>query len=403
MTSIKTANAWRFLIPIFLVSALFFSCKEEPGLVGASIIESEESFRSDTVFVDEISQETFTAYTGRLQRVAMGAYNDPIFGDVTITTLIKPALFDAVGVDSLSEGATMSLRFSFDSLRVWGDSTAPTQFNIYEVLDESDWRGVSYLYDDQIQFDPTPLATFTRTEEDTVIVPMPQTWADDYRELYNAPDNSKDSIFVFNYRGLVVEPQNGSSKVQYIDLLNTDLLIDNPGDTLDALAEVNIRDWAYQIDRQNQNIPADRLILNSENLILRSNFFEQLGPFSGSNIAKFELVLFEDTTAMESSLPVNHVRTDPLFLEVHQQFDLDQNFDITFGTQDSIGRYSEEFGTYTFNLTPYINRFLFGDGLNDDFLMSILERSGFITNSLIYDTSAGDAVRPRVIITSIEN
>ena len=399
MTKDRNVRIWRFLLPLLIVGSLF-ACNEEPGLVGESFVESTQEFRFDTLFIDNINEVNYNTYTGLLQFAAMGSYQDPLYGEIVARTLIKPDIREIPAITTISEAALLQLQLTFDDNNVWGDTTSTTEFNVYNVSEI--WRGGALLADDAIAYNSTDLvATFTRENQDTVTFDLPAEFLDEYRALYNSEETLKDSLFSFGFNGLLIEPVNATSKLAFLDATNSNLLVTNPSDT--GAVAINLRDYGYTLERSNDNIPADRLLIHSTNeSMLQNNFFSQLEPYNSSNIIKVELVLFQDTTTMDATIPFGHVRTQPLLLNSHQGLDLDPNYDFTFAISDSLGFVDIENNTYRFNLTAYANRYLFGDGNQEDFFFSILEQRGIISSTLLHNANSDASRRPIMIITTIE-
>ncbi len=397
---VRTARLPRLMLPLLLLLAIT-GCKEEPGVVGESFVESSQSFQFDTLFVNNLQPESSNAYTGRLQRIAVGNYTDPIFGDMITRALVKPIITDLIDLQAVFNTSEMELRLQFDTSQFWGDTTVTNQYNIYRV--ENLWRGIPWLSDDQVQFNEAELlATFDRRLEEIVTIPLPEDWVVEYAALYNADDVLKDSLFSFEFDGLVIEPVTDNGAIGYINIANTVFAVKNPLDT--AFVEIPLGDWAYSIERENAVTPNDRLMINTNNdVFIRGNFFDQLSGFEQSNIVKAELVLYRDTLTLQNNLPAGHVRPKPNFLLAHQNIDLDPIYEFSISGGDSLGRPDDVYEAYRFNLTAYVNRYLFGDGLDDDFYFTIFERTGVVRSELLHDSSTGDADRrPIVIITRIE-
>jgi hypothetical protein len=384
-----------------LVLLAIFGCREEPGVVGESFVDTSQSFQFDTVYVNNLQPESSNAYTGRLQRMAVGTYSDPLFGDMTTRALLKPIITDIINLEAVFPTSEMELRLQFETDQFWGDTTVTNQFNVYRV--ENLWRGIPWLSNDQVQFNEAELlATFDRRIEEFVRIPLPSDWVLEYADLYNADDVLKDSLFSFVFRGLVIEPVTDNGSIGFLNIANTVFSVKNPLDT--AFVDIPLGDWAYSIERENASIPNDRLAINTNNdVFIRGNFFNELNGFEQSNIVKAELVLYRDTLTLQNNLPAGHLRPKPNFLLSHQNIDLDPVYEFSISGGDSLGRPDDVYEAYRFNLTAYVNRYLFGDGLDDDFYFTIFERTGVVRSELLHDSSTDDATRrPILILTRIE-
>lgn len=373
--------------------------------MGTSIVQTSENFKFDTLQVGPLNQNSFSSYTGRLVTAATGSYNDPVFGQINTRTLIKPVITAQIGIDGVVNTSTIDLRMIFDPISVWGDTTVPTQYSIYRV--NNLWRGIPWQYDDQVLFDRVnPVASFQRSREDTVTVSMAADWVAEFGTFYNADEALKDSLFSLEFNGLVIVADDDatSNAISFLNIANTDFFITrDPNNPADEPVRFDIQDWAYTVERVNNPAPNERLIMNSTNDILFStDFTTELAQFNQSNIVNAEIVFYEDTLTLQNNLPAQHVRMEARALETHVGFGLDPDFDITFGTGDSLALRTAEDATYRFNVTAYVNAFLFGELDETEFFFSIVERSGLLSSTLLFNSNATDpAMRPKLIITTI--
>ena len=405
MKESRAAKPWQLFLTLAIVLTIY-SCKEESSIVGSSIVQTSENFQFDTLEVESFTPSGFRSFTGRLFNAATGSYNDQVYGQINTRTLVKPSITFDPGVEGIVNVSTINLRMTFDTLNVWGDSTQPTRYGIYRA--ESLWRGIAWKHDDQVVFNRTnPVATFERSREGTITVPLSDDWIAEFGTFYNAEEVLKDSLFSFEFNGLVIAPEDDatSNAISFLNIAETDFLITrDPNSPIDEETEFDIQDWAYEVERQNNPVPQDRLLLNSTNdVVFSSDFLSQLSQFSTSNIVNVDLVFYEDVETLSTNLPQDHVRIDANVLETHVGFGLDPNFDLTFGTSDSLGFRSGTANTFRFNITAYVNAFLFGEIDETEFFFSIVERSGLLSSTLLYNSNAANAaVRPKLIVTTLE-
>ncbi|MDZ7716342.1 MAG: hypothetical protein U5J95_09040 [Balneolaceae bacterium] len=169
----------KVLSGLFLTIFIFLSgigC-ENPGSVGRQIDDSNINVADTTIYIPSTSVDSVDTYSGLLDVFSSGIFDDPLFGRVEATSLLKPSLlaFDEV----IGPNAVMKLRLQYNSKRVYGDSTSQADFEIIE-LDEI-WRGKAWKYND---LPPLPdnsgmisntVASFSISNQDSIEVTL---WAE---------------------------------------------------------------------------------------------------------------------------------------------------------------------------------------------------------------------------------
>jgi len=124
--------------------------------------------------------------------------------------------------------------------------------------------------------------------------------------------------------------------------------------------------------------------------------------YFSKNILKAELVLYEDTEALNTTLGPDEARGRQPILESHFGTRLDKPFDFTFGTGDTLGRKREQENTFRFNITRYVNQFLFTEPESEEFYISINAEDGILSSTTIFGPTAEEAKRPKILLTIIE-
>ncbi|MGF1669624.1 MAG: DUF4270 family protein, partial [Balneolaceae bacterium] len=125
-------------------------CKEDPGQVGSRFIDPDANVSTKTIDLDDAEVISDPTYSGNIRNMAIGSYNDPLFGMIETVGYLRPSISRQV-IDSINtETDTMEIRFIFSN-QVYGDTTATANFSIYEISDI--WRGNELKYSDQLNFD----------------------------------------------------------------------------------------------------------------------------------------------------------------------------------------------------------------------------------------------------------
>jgi len=397
----EAAKTWRLIFPVLLLFAAV-SCDEDPGLVGANIVTNDDDFEFDTVFVSDIQQVESKAYTGRLPNAAIGFYADALYGDITARTLVKPDITLRPSLPNIDLQAEIIFTMVFDSTSVYGEELRNDEFFLIPV--GNPWRGLQFFDDTFVFFNQAFFFNdFLRSNQDSISVELPVLQVQELARFYNETSQDRDSLFRRDFRGYMISPkQDLVNKISYIDISESSFKVKNPTDTV--ATRLPVGDWAFTVDRENPPPkPADRMIIHSTNeLLIKTSFFEQLREYENKNIIKAELILYEDTEALNSSLEPGETRGLQPRLEMHFGTRLDKPFDFTFGTGDTLSRRDDSNNAYRFNITRYVNQFLFSEPDSEEFYISLNADNGFLSSTTIFGTNAEEAKKPKILITSIK-
>jgi len=397
----EAAKFWRLVFPLLLI-VIVAGCNEEPGLVGADLISGEDNFTFDTVFVTDIEQVQSKAYTGRLPNAPVGFYSDALYGDVTARTLLKPDITLRPSLPNIDLQAEITLTLVFDTTNIYGQVPSADQFSLIPV--GNTWRGREFFNDTFVFFNSAfSFADFSRSSQDSVDIEIPVLQVQELARFYNETSQDRDSLFRRDFRGYLASPkENLANKISYIDISESSFKVRNPTDSVDTRLPVG--DWAYTVERTNPPpVASDRFVIHSTNeLLINTSFFEELREYENKNILKAELVLYEDTEALTTTLGPEETRGRQPILESHFGTRLDKPFDFTFGTGDTLGRKREQENTFRFNITRYVNQFLFTEPESEEFYISINAEDGILSSTTIFGPTAEEAKRPKILLTIIE-
>src|SRR5699024_12273816 len=105
---------------------------DSPGSVGSGLTDSgaEVQVVKDTITVTEIHQ--FNSFSGNYRAISAGQFNDPLFGEISATSFLKPSLPSA---DTLfaQGGALMKLRLLYSTSIVYGYISSNHNFVIFDI------------------------------------------------------------------------------------------------------------------------------------------------------------------------------------------------------------------------------------------------------------------------------
>lgn len=390
------------LVSAIFISLLVIGC-ENPGSTGSGVDGTEISIADTTVNIPSIGSDSVDAFSGRLGNFSAGIFDDPLFGQIKATTLIKPAL--QTFEDSLGPNTTMKLRLTYNTELISGDSLGQADFDLIEI-DEL-WRAKAWKYGNQVPLsNNSPIASFTIFEEDSVEIALDQTWVDQYRAIYNNQDaTERDSLHRYDFFGFAIVPQS-NGKVIPFNTSSSGFVIEEESDT----TFVAPSDWATSIERTTQaSNPAGTSIeysaLDKISTFKMDLTAEELG--TSVNISRVELVVPVDIETMNQSVSQNSNSTgrpDLNFARLHliePQF-LSEAID----TQNplAVGNYSEADSSFHFNITSFVNSTLI-DGVDDNqrFYIALNANNGVLRSALIFNENGPAHKRPKLIITSINS
>ncbi|MBD3617226.1 MAG: hypothetical protein HUJ22_11710 [Gracilimonas sp.] len=387
-----------------LTLILIFNGCEDPGSVGNSYID-EPTTVIDTLFLDNIAVENFQGYSGNLQSISIGKYSDQMFGDIQTTGLVRPIRNPNIP-DSLNiEGNNFSLKLEIqlDSVNTYGDTLSVSEFSIYEIT--SLWRGNSYRLDSELTYDEgTEIGSFTIGQEKNIIVDLSDSWKDKYATYLNSDEANIDSLYQYEFHGLAIVPTGNTNKISFPNTSNSRFLILNEGMT--DTAAVRLRNWAYNSERTNvpQNAVKTSLHSTIEEMMKIDIPFSQIrDKHQTSNILKAELVLYEDSIGLAQTLPTSHYRPDVNFINIDLATTSQKEFQYQLSEHAFFGFKSQDAPYYKANVTNYLNNLLFGQENNSEILIGLGSTSGILRSTSLYNQSASQQLRPKLIITTIVN
>lgn len=377
---------------------------DSPGSVGSGLTDSgaEVQVVKDTITVTEIHQ--FNSFSGNYRAISAGQFNDPLFGEISATSFLKPSLPSA---DTLfaQGGALMKLRLLYSTSMVYGDTLSSQTFDIFPITEY--WRANAHKIGDNLQINENKkVASFTLGEVDSLEVILDEQWVNQHYRPYAEADSSAidfngsiDSTYKNQEYGLAMVPVN-SNKVIPFDMSSTSFVIENAEDTL----VVPPNQWAYHRSRKNQPAPPSgtATIHNMLEQVLSFSLDLEAIDVSGPNISRAELIFYQDQSALEQSLTGAEQRPQPQVAYLHYIDPAETPDNLLPGNPVSQGTFSTEDNAFHFELTQFMQRsFVNGLAEEKDFYIT-LPNNGSVQSSLLFADPAS-IHPPELIITYLKN
>lgn len=396
---------------ILLSGWLLFTGCEDPGVVGSTFIDENGNLVTGTFPLDEFTSLSDPSYSGDLTYVPVGRYRDPVFGEITSIGLIRPEL-DSITFSAISELDTMRIRFSF-APDVYGDTASSAFFDVYEIIEP--WRGKELRYGDQVEFSPfSKVGSFEVKQGETAEFEVSGEWRAKYENFLYGGRADADSAYLYEMPGLAIVPDlTRTQKVLFLnpqdnavgagEETSTRLVVT---DTTGSSLFVQMEDWGAAMTRNTQNIefiPEEGLMTlhNTLESYIKLDFSFTKERLLTKNLARVELVLYENQSFLSGSLPEGHVRPEALTASLFL-IDKGEPDEVIFSTGPLFAAAKGSDNTYRFNLTSYANAFLFDSLAATDYYLALESNSGFLYSTILYDLSATPALQPKIVVTAVE-
>ena len=392
-----------FVVTAFLactLSLIFYSC-ENPGSVGESFTDIGTEIVVDTLEIGDISTDSVDAFSGMLNYISAGQFNDPMFGNIKATGLIRPSLPSSSSESDFVSGAEMRLKLVFDKNLVYGDRLSTAQYDLVEI--DQVWRGKSWKLSNDVQLaNNDPIASFEVGQEDSLEVPLDSAWVSRYREFYLSDASNRDSLYTYEFHGLALVPRN-ETKIIPFDPSGSEFVIYNPeADTV----SVEPSHWAYSLERTNApEAPSgsEKAFSTLERVLSFGLDLEEKNLIN-VNISKVDLVLYQNTEAMDESLSqvsASAERPDNTSARLHLINPDQASTVLDPGDPIVVGQYKEADQAFHFNITSFVNEVLVnGVPEGRKFYFRLQTNNGVVRSSLLYNHNAPVGKRPTIIVTS---
>lgn len=400
----------RSLITAFMVLALFFtaiSCENE-GVVGGELNQGEDRVETNTYDVDDIEMISDNGFSGFLTNSGMGVVNDPSYGTITASSLLKPSIIQEE-IETFSGDYSLKLMLQLNSQQ-YGEENSTSQYSIYEI--DERWRGREIRYNDPVAIDESNLiGSFQITDEDSVEVPINPDYADRFREFFNDTTALRDSLYRFEFPGIAIVPDDQNSKIDFLrhqqaeddttETTVTRFIVENEEDSL--VATLPVLDQGSSMVRSNVPEETDGFILhNTVESIMRVDLDLDSDGFEGREIVNAQLIFNVDTEP-DQNAPPGFVRPENEFIRGHsfESEPLSLHSEI-FARQSTVGaNLDEDDNVFRVNITQYLVDHIYGEQNRTSLYFTNQGNNGLYVSTTLMGIDAPENMRPRLIITTI--
>ncbi|MFO7845589.1 MAG: hypothetical protein R6V27_03435 [Balneolaceae bacterium] len=402
----------RSLITAFMVLVLFsflVSC-ESDGVVGEELSPDGEQVETNTYPVTNIEEVSDNGFSGSLNNSAMGIVQDPVYGTITSSTLMKPSISKQnSGIDVFPADYSLKMMLQLNSQK-YGNEASASSYKIYEINQR--WRGNEIRYNNPVSVDRSvEVGSFQVTDEDSVEVSLNQPFVDRYREFFNDTTAQRDSLYRFEFPGLAIVPEDGNEKIDFVrhrfatdDTTETAVsrfFVENEQDSL--IANLSAIDWGSSMERSDVPETDEGLVLhNTMEQILKIEFDLDPKDFEGVEIVNAQLILNPDP-GPDAVTPSGFVRPENNLIRGHAfpSEPLSLHSEI-FSQQASVGtNLNEDEEVYSLNVTQFIIDQLYGSNELTPLYFTNQQNNGLYVSTKLFGNEAAENVRPRLIITTL--
>lgn len=415
---------------------------EEPGNLGGNFLDEDANLETRTIDPGSFEGYSTDVFTGKLRYMAIGHYDDPLFGEFQSIGIIKPGIDTTAIGSSISDDDTFKLRMVF-SETVYGDTQSTANFEIYRAV--NNWRGNELRFGQSISYDDAQLVgEFSVDDTETVEVELDRSWIEEYNFFLSSEDDDRTSQYRDNFPGLVIVPADENTKVlfakvrpasgeedsdlEYVRFVrengdengdnndengneeNDNEDNDNGDNDNDNDAEEDLRQFQRVFDwgaLKNRSNPAE----NSEGTAIH-NTLDRMAVMKpeldadrigSKNLANVQLILYKDRAQLEATLPDGHHRPAVTRARIHL-IESGSVSDHIFGQPpELISELNTSDDTFRFNLTDYTNTVLFSTPRAGDFYLSVETINGLTFSTLLFNEDAPEDVKPKILITSVKS
>lgn len=398
-------------LALFLTLTTLSGCNTS-GSVGSDIVEDDGGTNTVSVDVDNITLLDTPTFSGRLPHTSIGLIEDPAYGTIQSTAVIKPVISTAQ-VDSLTENNSMLLKLIFNPT-IYGNENTVSEFEIFEV--DEIWRGTQLRYGEDLAIDrQKKVGEFLLTaDEDTVTVELSKEWKESFAEFFNNNAADRDSTYRQNFTGLAIVPSQNNEIIRFLkhsadedeDEITSFLVrstsVNEEEEEITEDEILDARDWASVFSRSDEPESNNSFIVHNTNNLLRIKLELPTEELSGKNIVNAQLFLYKNS-APENSTPT--ITRPPLTLLRAHIFD-EQPDDVManiFTTNANFFANNEEENDelYEINITQFVLDEVYGSQENRELYVTIQAVNGILYSTHFFDIS-DDTLNPKIVITTVE-
>ncbi len=409
-------------ILILVMTLPFFGC-ESGGTIGSGIITDGEGVEINTFEITQANVIQENSFSGRLTYTPAGHVEDPLFGTIRSTTLLKPAITQA-NLDSLREDDKIFLQLILRD-DVYGSGFSESHYEIYEVA--KIWRGNQLRYNQEIEVDfSSKVGEFQVSDSDSINVELSEEWKIKFAGYFNNQEANRDSLYRNNFTGLAIVPSTDNRNLRFFrtgsdpdqpDLSVSKFIVkspadedegedgdngeDNGSDEQENITELGLRDWGASFIRSNVPDLGTGYVLHNTETILQIISNIPYSQFSSKNIVNAQLVLTKNNELNQSQPDFDRFSTDLVQIHVFDEIPADIMGEI-FVTDPNFFRVKEEDDeSFRIDITQYVMDQTYGEENDRELYLTTQLVNGLLYSTIFYDHEAPADLKPRIVITTI--
>ncbi len=443
----NTSSFLKSILALLMVGIILFSCKKEPSQIGLDIVGVNplNVIFSDTASVQIYSVLRDSVRTDELSYNILGVVVDPIFG--TTKTSLYTQYNLSLSSFSFGENAILDslvLSIQYQKASVYGDSTVPLSFKVYE-LDELLFIDSAYYSSNTAAFLPELLGEITLISRpfDSVLIDtikyephFTMRLSDELGQRLLSFDDTlyyDNEDFIDRFKGLYFEPvyTSGIGNLTFLNMYGarSKLTLYYQNSISDSLSYSFVPS-VYSPSFQNYDhlgyVGSDpdfyRQVIEKDTTLGNQKFYLQSLGGVDSYIrfpSLFNRVDFEKYAINEAKLVITNIEPDNVFVQPtnltmfqkrYSEIDSTNNYyyieDTGGGDAYFNGYYNSVSKQYEFRITKYIQDYISGEFESDNILLQIIGAT-YKGARLIgggYNPSANpeSRIRLEIIYTEIE-
>ncbi len=394
----------RLTLPMALLLAVGFisSCDDTP-IVGGGLSPDDVQVRADTILIPDLSVVSSPSFSGNLPFVTTGKVNDPVFGEISATALLRPSISRDTQVDSIGENDVALLSLNISSR--YGSESATGQFQIVEI--SRPWRSSSWRYDSIPGLAEHPdlsrkvVGEFTLDDRDSIPVLLSDEWTDKYRDIFMRPVTSeRDSLYRADLPGLAIVPADGTEKMFSAQMSRVSLIFQRGNDTADLARSID--SWAVSLEKEGPDdevLGKSKPVYNTRGSMVKLDFDFTEEFLGTNNFSRVELALYEDTLRMRSGVPADFQRPGSNVMQIYFLEPDQINFAITAEPIYPVINRDGEDNSFRINATSLANEQIRSGGDQRSLYAVIGVNDGRFQPSLISGSESSKR-QPKLLITS---
>lgn len=396
---------------ILFLSLTTISGCDTSGSVGSDVIDDDGGTSTKIVDVNNITLLDTPTFSGRLPHSSIGLLNDPVYGTLQSSAVIKPVISKAQ-VDTLTESDTMLLKLIFNPT-VYGNENTVSEFEIFEVGEI--WRGTQLRYGDDLEIDRNKkVGEFLITaDEDTVTVELSDEWKNNFSEFFNSISADRDSTYRQNFTGLAIVPSQNNEAIRFIkhtaeeeeDEITSFIVrstsLNEDGEEVTEDEVLDARDWASVFSRTGETTSENSIIVHNTNNVLRVKLELPKEELAGKNIVNAQFFLYKNNDPDNSTPTINRPPLTQIRAHIFDEQPDDVMADIFISNASFFTNTEEGDSLYDINITQFVLDEVYGSQENRELYITIQAVNGILYSTHFFGTS-DDTLNPKIVITTVE-